>query len=78
LLVDLAGDDRLAALAKPYAGRLELARGRSEGAGVSGMLVRPDGFVAAAQWATAQHQERWAELTPVSADCVPDACPVER
>jgi 2-polyprenyl-6-methoxyphenol hydroxylase-like FAD-dependent oxidoreductase len=50
LLVDLAGDDRLAALAKPYAGRLELVRGRSGGAGVSGLLVRPDGFVA---WASA-------------------------
>jgi 2-polyprenyl-6-methoxyphenol hydroxylase-like FAD-dependent oxidoreductase len=50
LLVDLAGDDRLAVLAKPYAGRLELVRGRSDGAGVSGLLVRPDGFVA---WASA-------------------------
>jgi hypothetical protein len=50
LLVDLAGDGRLAALAKPYAGRLELVRGRSDGGGVSGLLVRPDGFVA---WASA-------------------------
>lgn len=50
MLVDLVGDDRLAALAKPYAGRLELVRGRSDGAGVSGLLVRPDGFVA---WASA-------------------------
>jgi 2-polyprenyl-6-methoxyphenol hydroxylase-like FAD-dependent oxidoreductase len=50
LLVDLAGDDQLAALARPYAGRLELVRGRSEGAGVSGLLARPDGFVA---WASA-------------------------
>jgi 2-polyprenyl-6-methoxyphenol hydroxylase-like FAD-dependent oxidoreductase len=50
LLVDLAGDDQLAALAKPYAGRLGLVRGSSEGAGVSGLLVRPDGFVA---WASA-------------------------
>ncbi|WP_418346779.1 hypothetical protein [Streptomyces fodineus] len=50
LLVDLAGDDRLAALAKPYAGRLELVRGSSDGAGVNGLLVRPDGFVA---WASA-------------------------
>src|SRR5215475_12003999 len=49
LLVDLAGDDRLAALAKPYAGRLDLVRGYSDGAGVSGLLVRPDGFVA---WAS--------------------------
>jgi 2-polyprenyl-6-methoxyphenol hydroxylase-like FAD-dependent oxidoreductase len=50
LLVDLAGDDQLAALAKPYAGRLELVRGSSDGGGVSGLLVRPDGFVA---WASA-------------------------
>jgi 2-polyprenyl-6-methoxyphenol hydroxylase-like FAD-dependent oxidoreductase len=50
LLVDLAGHDRLAALAEPYAGRVELVRGRSDGAGVSGLLVRPDGFVA---WASA-------------------------
>jgi 2-polyprenyl-6-methoxyphenol hydroxylase-like FAD-dependent oxidoreductase len=50
LLVDLAGDDELAALAKPYAGRLELVRGISDGAGVSSLLVRPDGFVA---WASA-------------------------
>lgn len=50
LLVDLAGDDQLAALAKPYARRLKLVRGGSDGAGVSGMLVRPDGFVA---WASA-------------------------
>ena len=49
LLVDLAGDDQLAALARPYAGRLELIRGKSGGAGVSGLLVRPDGFVA---WAS--------------------------
>jgi 2-polyprenyl-6-methoxyphenol hydroxylase-like FAD-dependent oxidoreductase len=50
LLVDLAGDDRLAALAQPYAERLDLVRGRCAGAGVSGLLVRPDGFVA---WASA-------------------------
>jgi 2-polyprenyl-6-methoxyphenol hydroxylase-like FAD-dependent oxidoreductase len=50
LLVDLAGDDRLFALAKPYAGRLQLVRGSSDAAGVSGLLVRPDGFVA---WASA-------------------------
>ena len=50
LLVDLAGDEELAALAKPYAGRLELVRGSADGAGVSGLLVRPDGFVA---WASA-------------------------
>jgi 2-polyprenyl-6-methoxyphenol hydroxylase-like FAD-dependent oxidoreductase len=50
LLVDLAGDDRLAALARPCAGRLKLVRGRSDGAGLSGMLVRPDGVVA---WASA-------------------------
>ncbi|HKT01517.1 MAG TPA: FAD-dependent monooxygenase [Rugosimonospora sp.] len=51
LLVDLAGDDQVAALAKPYAGRLELVRGGADGAGVSGLLVRPDGFVA---WASAE------------------------
>ena len=57
LLVDLAGDDRLAALAKRYAGRVELVRGSSDGthgadgAGASGLLVRPDGFVA---WASAE------------------------
>ena len=53
LLVDLAGDDRLAALAKRYAGRVELVRGHADGAdgaGASGLLVRPDGFVA---WASA-------------------------
>lgn len=50
LLVDLAGDDRLAVLAAPYTGRLELVRGSSDDAGLSGLLVRPDGFVA---WASA-------------------------
>jgi 2-polyprenyl-6-methoxyphenol hydroxylase-like FAD-dependent oxidoreductase len=51
LLVDLAGDEELAALAKPYAERLELVRGTtSADAGFSGLLVRPDGFVA---WASA-------------------------
>jgi hypothetical protein len=50
LLADLAGDDQLAALAQPYAGRVELVRGRSEGSGLGGLLVRPDGFVA---WASA-------------------------
>jgi 2-polyprenyl-6-methoxyphenol hydroxylase-like FAD-dependent oxidoreductase len=50
LLVDLAGDDRLAALAARYPGRMQLVRGRSEGAGVRGLLARPDGFVA---WAAA-------------------------
>lgn len=49
MLVDLAGDDRLAALAKPYAGRLDLVRGSAVGAGVNALLVRPDGFVA---WAS--------------------------
>nr|BBH85348.1 FAD-dependent oxidoreductase [Thermosporothrix sp. COM3] len=51
LLVDLAGNDQLAALARPYAGRLKLVRGRSDGAGVSSLLVRPDGFVA---WAATE------------------------
>ncbi|HTF07291.1 MAG TPA: FAD-dependent monooxygenase, partial [Asanoa sp.] len=50
LLIDLAGDDQLSALAKPYAGRLELVRGAADGVGLSGLLVRPDGFVA---WASA-------------------------
>ena len=52
LLVDLAGDDRLAGAAAPYAGRAQLVRGRcdaADGAGVTGLLVRPDGFVA---WAS--------------------------
>jgi 2-polyprenyl-6-methoxyphenol hydroxylase-like FAD-dependent oxidoreductase len=49
LLVDLAGDDDAAALAKAYAGRAQLVRARSDGADVSGLLVRPDGFVA---WAS--------------------------
>ena len=53
LLVDLAADDRLADLAARYAGRVQLVRGRGEGAdgaGLSGLLARPDGFVA---WAAA-------------------------
>jgi 2-polyprenyl-6-methoxyphenol hydroxylase-like FAD-dependent oxidoreductase len=50
LLVDLAEDDQLASLAEPYAGRLELVRGHSDETELSGMLVRPDGFVA---WASA-------------------------
>ncbi|MBP2338897.1 2-polyprenyl-6-methoxyphenol hydroxylase-like FAD-dependent oxidoreductase [Saccharothrix coeruleofusca] len=50
LLVDLAADDRLAAAAEPYAERLELIRGGSQGSGLSGLLVRPDGVVA---WASA-------------------------
>jgi 2-polyprenyl-6-methoxyphenol hydroxylase-like FAD-dependent oxidoreductase len=50
LLVDLGENDELAALAKAHAGRLELVRGSSDGAGVSALLVRPDGFVA---WASA-------------------------
>ena len=43
--IDLAGDDKLAALAEPYSDRLDLIEGRSDGAGLSGLLVRPDGFV---------------------------------
>ena len=65
LLVDLAEDDHVAALANRYAGRLELVRGRvqdsdgagntdgaanTDAAGLGGLLVRPDGFVA---WASA-------------------------
>jgi 2-polyprenyl-6-methoxyphenol hydroxylase-like FAD-dependent oxidoreductase len=49
LLVDLAGDDRPADLAKPYAEHLDLVRGSSADADVRGLLVRPDGFVA---WAS--------------------------
>jgi 2-polyprenyl-6-methoxyphenol hydroxylase-like FAD-dependent oxidoreductase len=68
LLVDLAGDDRLAALAGPYDGRLELVRGRrdgadraddADGAGASRLLVRPDGFVA---WASADDATHVAGL----------------
>jgi len=50
LLVDLTGGDQLSDLAKPYAGRLDLVRGTAAGSGLSGLLVRPDGFVA---WASA-------------------------
>ena len=59
LLVDLAGDDRLAVLAQRYAGRLELVRGRPSdpSAGLTGLLVRPDGFVA---WASADAVGRQA------------------
>ena len=49
VLVDLAGDDRLVTLGKAYTGRLDLVQGSSAGAAVSGLLVRPDGFVA---WAS--------------------------
>jgi 2-polyprenyl-6-methoxyphenol hydroxylase-like FAD-dependent oxidoreductase len=59
LLVDLAGDDRLAAVAKRYAGRVELVRGRCDDAGASGLLVRPDGFVA---WASDDRADDQAGL----------------
>ncbi len=59
LLVDLAGDDKLAALAEPYSDRLDLIRGSSDGAGLSGLLVRPDGFVA---WASADGESDTAAL----------------
>ncbi|MER7581205.1 FAD-dependent monooxygenase [Kitasatospora sp. NPDC097691] len=53
LLVDLGGNDRPAApaerYAERYAGRLELVRGRADGVGANGLLVRADGFVA---WAS--------------------------
>lgn len=49
LLVDLTGGDDAAGLVERYAGRLKLVRGRSKIAGIDGLLVRPDGFVA---WAT--------------------------
>jgi 2-polyprenyl-6-methoxyphenol hydroxylase-like FAD-dependent oxidoreductase len=51
LLVDLTGGDQLSHLAKPYVGRLDLVRGTADGSGLSGLLVRPDGFVA---WAPAE------------------------
>jgi 2-polyprenyl-6-methoxyphenol hydroxylase-like FAD-dependent oxidoreductase len=50
LLVDLAGDEQLSFLAKPYTGRLDVVRGTATESGLSGLLVRPDGFVA---WASA-------------------------
>lgn len=50
MLVDLAGDERLSALAESYAGRVELVRATADGAGLSGLLMRPDGFVG---WASA-------------------------
>ena len=50
LLVDFAGDERLSDLADSYAGRLELVRGTVGGAGLTGLLMRPDGYVA---WAAA-------------------------
>ncbi|MGW4591353.1 FAD-dependent monooxygenase [Amycolatopsis thermoflava] len=49
LLADFAGNDELAVLAKAYGTRLKLVRGSAEGSGLSGLLVRPDGFVA---WAS--------------------------
>jgi hypothetical protein len=51
LLVDLAGDDQLSDLAKAYPGRLEFIRAEADDAGLSGLLIRPDGFVA---WASDQ------------------------
>jgi len=59
VLVDLAGDERLSALAEPYAGRLELIRATSEGSGLCGMLVRPDGFAA---WASTEGETEPAGL----------------
>jgi hypothetical protein len=46
LLVDLAGDERLSTMANSSVGRLELVRGTADGARLSGLLVRPDGYVA--------------------------------
>ena len=46
LLVDLVRDEQLSALAEPNAGRLDLIRASSDGAALSGLMVRPDGFVA--------------------------------
>ena len=59
LLVDLAGDDQLAALAAPYTDRLDLIRRSSDGAGLSALLVRPDGFVT---WASAGDESDTAAL----------------
>ena len=68
VLVDLAEDDRLAVLAQRYTGRLELIRGRRDAAdgthsgasaGLSGLLVRPDGSVA---WASAGGVDDLARL----------------
>lgn len=50
VLVDLAGDDSPAALAAPYAGRVNIVRSRPADSGVTALLVRPDGVVA---WASA-------------------------
>ncbi|KAJ6088387.1 hypothetical protein N7486_009648 [Penicillium sp. IBT 16267x] len=46
LLVDLTGNDNALGLVERYTGRLKLVRGRSRIAGIDGLLVRPDGFVA--------------------------------
>ena len=59
LLVDLVGDEQLSALAELYAGRLDVIRGSSDGAGLSAFLVRPDGFVA---WASADGESDPAGL----------------
>jgi 2-polyprenyl-6-methoxyphenol hydroxylase-like FAD-dependent oxidoreductase len=74
LLVDLAGDDRLAALAWPYAGRLELVRGRCDGAGIGGLLVRPDGFVA---WAAADGANDLAGLEATLTRWLGEASPLQ-
>ena len=60
LLVDLVGDDRFATFAEPYAGRLKLVRGRSP-AGVTALLVRPDGFV---NWASDDDTPDMSGLRP--------------
>ena len=61
------------ALANRYAGRLELVRGRladsdgtgtTDGAGLGGLLVRPDGFVA---WASGDGAGDPAGLEPALA-----------
>jgi 2-polyprenyl-6-methoxyphenol hydroxylase-like FAD-dependent oxidoreductase len=51
LLVDLAEDDHLSDLAKAYPDHLEFIRAEADNTGLTGLLIRPDGFVA---WASDQ------------------------
>ncbi|MQY27173.1 FAD-dependent monooxygenase [Nocardia aurantia] len=80
LLVDLAGDARLPALAAAYPGDLDLIQGRSAGAGSDALLIRPDGFVA---WAAASGDlsgletalTRWVGRVPAASAAVPANSP---